>query len=287
MEYPKISIVTPNFNGATYLEKTIKSILDQQYPNLEYIIVDGGSTDKSVEIIKRYENHLAYWISESDDGLYHALNKGFSMTSGEIMGWLNSDDMLHQKSLFTIAEIFQHREVEWIQGLHSWFDEKGRTFKVEKVNLKSKYNYLLKEYHNTFSPFVQQESTYWKRAIWDRAGGFISTKYKLAGDFELWMRFFQHGDLYLTSSLIGGFRLTGNGQLSIGNYTLYLDEADTIIDKYKLSNEEKKEINFLTSKSILDKIPYVRRTRYHRRKGLLNGRRNCVWDTNIKQFVIK
>ena len=100
--YPKISIVTPNYNGVKYLEQTIVSVLNQNYPNLEYIIIDGGSTDGSVEIIKKYESKLSYWVSEPDMGLYHAIQKGFEKSTGEIMAWINSDDM-YVKGSFSIG----------------------------------------------------------------------------------------------------------------------------------------------------------------------------------------
>ncbi len=93
--YPKISIVTPSYNQGQYLEQTILSVIGQNYPNLEYIIIDGGSTDNSIEIIKKYERYLAYWVSEKDKGHYHAVQKGFDKSTGEIMSWLNSDDILH------------------------------------------------------------------------------------------------------------------------------------------------------------------------------------------------
>src|SRR5690349_701527 len=106
MNWPKISIVTPNFNNGKYLEDTIVSVLSQNYPNLEYFIIDGGSTDNSLEIIKRYERHLAGWTSEPDGGMYEAIDKGFNKTTGEIMAWLNSDDMYHRKSLFAVGKLF-------------------------------------------------------------------------------------------------------------------------------------------------------------------------------------
>ncbi len=287
MNSPKISIVTPVYNGAKYLEKAIRSIIVQEYPNLEYIIIDGGSTDGSLEIIKKYENQLAYWVSEKDHGMYDALNKGFAQSTGEIMGWLNSDDMLHGGALSTLSEILRIPEVEWVQGLHSWFDEYDRIFQVANVRIRSKYPYLMKQYKKGFSPFIQQESSYWNRLLWEKSGGFISNKYRFAGDFELWMRFFQNGQLFLTGSMIGGFRLTGAGQLSVDNYQHYLDEADMIIDSYPLNDQNIKDIKFLKNELIVDKIPVIRRFRHKRRTELLNEFKYCNWDHRNKKFAIK
>jgi len=104
--WPKISIVTPSFNQGQFIEETIRSVLLQNYPNLEYIIIDGGSTDNSVEIIKKYEPWLTYWVSEKDNGQPHAINKGLSHCSGEIFNWINSDDYLTSGALRIIAENF-------------------------------------------------------------------------------------------------------------------------------------------------------------------------------------
>src|SRR2546423_5595900 len=118
--WPRIALVTPVRNSGKYLEATIRSVLAQDYPNLDYFIVDGGSTDNSVEIIRKYEERISGWISEPDQGMYDAINKGFARTSGEIMGWISATDMLHTGGLKVVGSVFRDLpEVEWITGLPS------------------------------------------------------------------------------------------------------------------------------------------------------------------------
>lgn len=115
-EWPRISIVTPNYNYGRFLEETIRSVLLQGYPNLEYIVIDGGSTDNSVEIIKKYEKWLNYWISENDKGQTYAINKGISQSSGEIFNWLNSDDQLLPEVLSEVAQVWKQKHPHLIVG---------------------------------------------------------------------------------------------------------------------------------------------------------------------------
>ncbi len=113
--WPRVTIVTPSYNQAEFLEETIRSVLLQGYPNLEYIIIDGGSTDGSVEIIQKYERWLTYWISEKDNGQFDAINKGFSRANGEIMAWINSDDKYCPWAFNLVASIFRSlKEVNWL-----------------------------------------------------------------------------------------------------------------------------------------------------------------------------
>ena len=124
---PRISVITPSYNQGEYLEATLRSVLDQDYEELEYVVIDGGSTDGSVQIIERYASRLAYWVSEPDRGHAHALNKGFERATGDILCWINSSDMYYPWTLRTVAEVFtQLPGVEWITGVASWFDVGGR-----------------------------------------------------------------------------------------------------------------------------------------------------------------
>jgi len=235
-DYPKISIITPNFNGIRHLENTILSVLDQNYPNLEYIIIDGGSTDGSVELIEKYSNSIAYWESKPDNGLYHAIQKGFRKSTGEIMGWINSDDRFLSGSLFTISELFTlNKDVHWIQGYPVVIDDENRIV-FHRPAVGSKFFFYLKDFMN--GSFIQQESTFWTRHLWEKAGGYISTEYKFAGDFELWIRFYHHETLYLTDAMLGAFRTRQDGQMSKINYNDYLKECNQIIDfNYTLLSE--------------------------------------------------
>jgi glycosyltransferase involved in cell wall biosynthesis len=243
LAYPKISIVTICLNSDQYLEAAMRSILDQEYPNLEYIVIDGGSSDDSIEIIKRYESRLAYWVSEPDEGPVHALQKGLAKATGEIMAWLNADDLHHHNSLFAVAEIFQqHKNVKWIMGTPTWLNRRSlwvqnnynsewekikyRYFNNENMQRQlvwwSKHRY----YCGNFMA-IQQESTFWRRELWEKAGGTLDTQFKLAYDMELWCRFFRHEKLYTVPIFLAGFRFRFGGQLSIVNRQSYIKECQT------------------------------------------------------------
>lgn len=153
MTYPKISIVTPSFNQAEYLEETILSILNQNYPNLEYIIIDGGSTDGSVEIIKKYEYALKYWVSDADKGQVDALNKGLKYCTGDIFNWINSDDYLEPDTLLKIAKA-------WKKGFCVvGFVKNFNTISKKEIDISS--NKI-----NSISEFIELKSKYHQPGIW-------------------------------------------------------------------------------------------------------------------------
>jgi hypothetical protein len=226
----KISIVTPSFQQAGFLEPALRSVLDQNFPDLEYIVADGGSTDGSADIIRKYADRLHWWVSERDGGQFDAINKGFAHSTGEIMGWLNSDDMLTPWSLSIVEEIFRTQpEVEWISTLAQirW-DAQGRAVRCLPQRGFSRAGFLAGENlprpGELFTGWIQQESTFWRRSLWDRAGGRVGSSFSQAGDFDLWARFFQHAELYGVDAPLGGFRYYGNQKTGAG-HERYVEEA--------------------------------------------------------------
>jgi hypothetical protein len=201
--WPRISLVTPVYNSGKYIEQAIRSVLAQDYPNLEYFIVDGGSTDGTLDVIRKYERELSGWLTEPDKGMYDALNKGFARTTGEIMGWISATDQLHVGGLRVVGSVFgQFPDVEWITGRPTTFDEDGKTVGVFNLMRWSRNRFLAGA-----NRYIQQESTFWRRKLWDSAGSHVDAARSMAADFGLWVRFFRETQLYTVDALIGGFRM--------------------------------------------------------------------------------
>jgi glycosyltransferase involved in cell wall biosynthesis len=233
-ELPTISLVTPSFNQAAFLPAALDSVLSQNYPRLDYVVVDGGSTDGSRDIIASRADRLAWWCSEPDGGLYDALNKGFSHTRGEIMGWLNSDDLHFPSTLRTVGEIFaRFPEVEWLASLAlSTWSPAGHCLGVTNIDGFSRKAFLDGAYlpgapqHHGWIP---QETIFWRRSLWEKAGARLDASLKFAGDFELWARFYEHAELTGTPAPLAGFR-THAGQKSRA-MDAYLAEARPVLER--------------------------------------------------------
>lgn len=236
-ELPRISIVTASFNRIRFLKAAMDSVLDQKYPNLEYVVVDGGSKDGSAELIASYAERLAWWASEPDGGQYDAINKGFAHTSGDIMAWLNSDDLYLPWALAVVSEIFATLpEVEWLTSAFPvrW-NEHGHAIDCRYRNGFSRSGFLRGEYLPRpgaySSGYLQQETTFWRRSLWERCGGKLDTSYRVAADYELWMRFSGQAQLYAAHVPLGGFRLHGD-QRSQGEATAYAEEGERALQSH-------------------------------------------------------
>lgn len=232
-----ISIVTPSYNQVTFLHETIDSVLSQRDPNLEYVIIDGGSTDGSVDVIKQHAGSLTYWISEADQGHYDAVNKGFSRTTGDIMAWINSDDKYTPSAFSVVRDVFtQFPEIQWLTTVQplGW-NAKGQ---ATSINFSGGFNRTsffkggnLPMKGSFQRRFIQQESTFWRRSLWEQAGGRLDTALRMAADFELWARFYQHSELYGVLAPLGGFRSHGN-QRSVLHAKQYLSEAEMVLRRH-------------------------------------------------------
>lgn len=207
VNYPKISIVTPSYNQAEYLEKTILSVLNQNYPNLEYVVIDGGSTDSSVKIIKKYSSRLHYWQSKKDNGQSDAINQGFEKTTGEIMLWINSDDILMPGSLFFIASVFSSfPEIKWLTALPTTLTPDNFLNYVATPPWYLRPLIRRGLYIRKYCGFIMQEGTFWHRSLWDLAGGYVKdVPYTM--DWDLWKRFAQFDELVLAKAVLAGYRL--------------------------------------------------------------------------------
>lgn len=196
-EYPKISIVTPSYNQGSYLEETILSVLNQKYPNLEYIIIDGGSTDTSLEIIKKYASHLSYWVSEKDSGQSDALNKGFNRASGEIIAWLNSDDLYCENALHAIAEKFmEHPQVGVVYGDVINFSANGKETRITN-------QFDLLDFFSRVS--IHQPGVFWRKSLLTERNPLDESLYYCM-DYDLWMKLFLNAESLRIDKVLARFR---------------------------------------------------------------------------------
>jgi len=185
--WPKISIVTPSYNQVQYLEETIRSVLLQGYPNLEYIIIDGGSTDGSVEIIKKYEPWLTYWVTEKDKGQSNAINKGFRHASGELIGWINSDDIFFPLAFKEV--VFYWVENDRPKALITGTKLKGNST-LDKISRLEQFPHTIK--HLLEKNIIEQPSTFYPVELLKEVG-YIDERYKMSMDYDLWLRMAKQG----------------------------------------------------------------------------------------------
>jgi len=248
VNYPKISIVTPSFNQGKYLEQTILSIINQKYPNLEYIIIDGGSTDDSVEIIRKYERHLTYWVSEKDNGQCDAINKGLNRITGELFNWINSDDYLEDGALFMVADAYKTEPEKKIFcfGLNYLNGNKKELFKP-KNNPNDRVQCFC-------APAISQPATFFSVNAIQKIGA-LNLQLHYSMDYEWWLKFmflFGNESIFVDSEPIATFRIHEDAKTSKGNDNFANDMANIL---YSLSESVgiKEYSRLLASGFIIDK----------------------------------
>jgi len=227
--WPSITVITPSYNQASFIEETIRSVLLQGYPNLQYIVMDGGSTDGSIEIIKKYSPWLSHWVSERDRGQSHAINKGFARSRGEVVTWLNSDDVLQEHTLLTIGQYFvENPTCEFLAGLSEIRDVTGAEILWLVNDLPHSLSQLL-EY--PLGRYLAQPSVFFRRATLDAVGP-LNEQLHYAMDLDLWLRMAEHHRIEILPQKLSWMRRHDNAKTLRENVRVYT-EVESIIDRYR------------------------------------------------------
>ena len=266
--YMKISIVTPTYNRLKFLNETILSVITQPGNfDIEYIIQDGGSSKRIINLLKDWKNKIDKeefkrncnkisfrWYSEKDDGMYDAINKGFSKCTGDIMAWINSDDIIHPNAFKTICQIFKEfQEIEWISGIRNTINEYGVIVYNEVLECSYSKYFIQKGYYDSkywkygFN-WIEQNSCFWRKSLWTKIGAKIDESKKMAGDFYLWQEFAKHAELVKVYTFLGAYRFHG-------------DQFTASPEKYRaeLPKREKFPKSLKMLKFAISKIPFFRK----------------------------
>ncbi len=226
---PLVTIVTPSFNQGEFLAATMASVLGQEYPHIEYIVIDGGSTDKSLSAIKQYADRVAYWVSEPDHGQAHAINKGLRRASGSILGWLNSDDVLLPNTVSRAVDTFlREAEVDVVYGRLNRIDSDGRSLPTP---ILPKDRVTFDQHHAIGECVVNQPGSFWRREIMEHAG-LLNEDLNYALDYEYWVRLLLSGAHFKRlPEPVAEFRLSQNSK-TVGQTARMAREHLAIIDRF-------------------------------------------------------
>lgn len=270
--WPRVSIVTPSYNQGHFIEETIRSVLLQGYPNLEYIIIDGGSTDGSADIIRKYEKWLAYWVSKPDKGQSDAINKGWRMATGEIVAYLNSDDTYYPGAIPTAEQFFsRYPEVGMVYGDSNAVDDKGalvKRYKLHEMRLDEVFSW---------DPHIPQPTVFLRREVIDTVG-LMNIDLHYAMDYELWMRV----ELRFKLKYIPKFLATERRHSTAKSIASALDsvsEAIQVVEQF-FSQDLPSEISVLRRKSLA--ANYLRKAGVLLRMGEMSQTR--AWAVKVLQL---
>lgn len=227
--FPLVTIVTPVFNAVEYLDETIKTIRKQSYKKIEYIVVDGGSTDGTIDIIKKNKDVISYWISEPDSGMYDALCKGLKKATGDYIGYLNAGDLYFDTTLETVVNILEkNNNVKWITSGRTTCNNQSVITSCD-IPFRYKQSLIRKGFYGQFLPFIQQESTFWHRSLLAEVDMEYLSQLKLAGDYFLWFEMAKNNCLHIVETQLGIFK-KHPGQLS-ESIEKYFDEINSFCEK--------------------------------------------------------
>lgn len=282
---PKISIITPSFNQGSFIEETILSVLDQNYPNIEYIIIDGGSTDESVDIIRKYDDKLTFWVSESDDGQADAINKGLQKATGDWVGFLNSDDILKPGALHKIAESSQSDNPDWICGGVHIFGNDGADYGIKQPSPSRQIADWL-----VYDAQVPQQGSFWKRELISKVG-LMNTSFHFAFDMEYWIRLVTY-DYFpkIIPDTLAGFRIheitksMGGRSKFIQEHRRILDQYAEMISKKDQTKTEKKLRRMMAEALVYDSASHAESGNSEKARRLLSESKSEYWPVVFKRY---
>ncbi len=223
MTLPKISIITPSLNQSKFIEQTIKSVLNQNYPNLEYIVVDGGSVDSTIKILKKYSKQIK-WVSEKDKGQADAINKGMRMAKGDIVAYINSDDYYLPGAFTKIADFFmKNSKAKWVTGDYIIVNEEDKKIQQSVTLYKRLMRFTISKNLLAIANYIAQPSTFWRESIF-REIGFFDVSFEYVFDYDFWMRIIAKYPLFKIPSPLSAFRVHSRAKGSTGFARQFAEE---------------------------------------------------------------